>query len=434
MSSELTSPPQSNPAHTAMDPIQAETYSRWRENPERMAWLVILGSFIVFAALLIAVPLSINYAIRYVTVGQDVVLEPTLGTLLLYPTKDAEPIAVTTPRDDIGAGSRIVAADESTQGSLGLVSKESGAEILGSVQIYPSTDLEIVSVRRPYFEASSEPQVAKLRLNAGQARIFTNTGDQRPLLIALETPNGTIELGTGSYRVSVDEAGTDVTVRSGEAEVIRSQEDRVLLAAGERAWLTPDELSQVSATTEQNLIRNGDFSQPTLDSWKAYGDAERVTPGEVRIIERDGRRVVHFIRQGEENVHTEVGIFQEVGKNVSVFDSLVLQLDVRLMHQSLAGAGFLNSEFPLRVEITYTDIYGKQLRWGYGFYFRQPDDPNLIVTGGERIPPFNWYTYQSPDLMQLLADTPPARIDSIRIYASGWNYQSMVSEVYLLAQ
>ena len=27
-----------------------------------------------------------------------------------------------------------------------------------------------------------------------------------------------------------------------------------------------------------------------------------------------------------------------------------------------------------------------------------------------------------------------ARIDSIRIYASGWNYQSMVSEAYLVAE
>ena len=36
--------------------------------------------------------------------------------------------------------------------------------------------------------------------------------------------------------------------------------------------------------------------------------------------------------------------------------------------------------------------------------------------------------------MELLKDTRPARIDSIRIYASGWNYQSMVSEAYLVAE
>ena len=36
--------------------------------------------------------------------------------------------------------------------------------------------------------------------------------------------------------------------------------------------------------------------------------------------------------------------------------------------------------------------------------------------------------------MELLKETRPARIDSIRVYSSGWNYQSMVSEVFLVAE
>ncbi|MCB0075387.1 MAG: hypothetical protein KDE20_28220, partial [Caldilineaceae bacterium] len=114
---------------------------RWRENPERLAWGVILASFSVFAALMIAVPFAVNYVIRYTTVSQPSLLEPTLGTLLLYPSESAEPIAVTSARDDVAAGSRIIAADESTQGSLGLIGDEERGEILGSIQIYPSTDL-----------------------------------------------------------------------------------------------------------------------------------------------------------------------------------------------------------------------------------------------------------------------------------------------------
>ncbi len=132
-------------------------------NPERMAWGVILGSFAVFVALLVAVPITAAYLVRYATISQPALLEPTLGTLLLYPTKNAEPIAVTTPRDDVESGSRIVAADESTQGTLGLINDEAGDEILGSIQIYPSTDLEIQRLRRPYFYAqprTTDRQVA----------------------------------------------------------------------------------------------------------------------------------------------------------------------------------------------------------------------------------------------------------------------------------
>jgi hypothetical protein len=36
--------------------------------------------------------------------------------------------------------------------------------------------------------------------------------------------------------------------------------------------------------------------------------------------------------------------------------------------------------------------------------------------------------------MEALAETRPARINSLRVYASGHNYQSMVSEIYLLAR
>ena len=36
--------------------------------------------------------------------------------------------------------------------------------------------------------------------------------------------------------------------------------------------------------------------------------------------------------------------------------------------------------------------------------------------------------------MEELRDVKPAFIKSIRIYASGWDYQSMVSQVQLLAK
>jgi hypothetical protein len=89
----------------------------------------------------------------------------------------------------------------------------------------------------------------------------------------------------------------------------------------------------------------------------------------------------------------------------------------------------------MRVEIEYTDIYGKEgLTWGHGFYYRDPENENWQVVNGQKIPAFNWYTYRSPNLMELLQETRPARIDRVRVYASGWNYQSMVSEVLLTAE
>jgi len=431
MSSNVTSDAPSDPSAQAW---QNQSIPKWRENSERVAWVVILSSFLVFVAFAIMIPWGVRYVIYYATISQPARLEPTLGTLLLYPSASAEPIAITEARDDIAEGSSIWAADESTQGTLGLVGNPASNEILGSLQIYPGTQLDVLRIRRPYFERSPEPYSVRLRLAEGQARIFTNSGDDRPVQVDLETPHGVINLDAGSYKISVSPEQTDITVRSGKAELLQEGQGGISVEPGLRAWMTADQVSQETASAEQNLIRNGDFTESMLNTWNSYVVAENVLPGSVRIIERDGRRVAHFIRQGEENVPTEVGMTQAIDKDINVYDSLSIQLDVRLMHQSLPGAGYLSSEFPLRVEIDYTDIYGKDLRWGHGFYFREPEDENWKVTDGEQIPPFNWYTYQSPNLVEALRETRPARINSIRIYASGWNYQSMVSEVYLSAE
>jgi len=408
--------------------------SKWRENPQRLTWMILLTSFAAFVFLAITVPFSIGYIVRYASVSQPALLEPTLGTLLLYENPHTEPMAVTEPRDDIAEGNRIVVADDSSQGTLGFTGVDGPDEILGSVQLYPNAVLDVEKVRRPLFARSSEPHRVWLRLEQGQTRIFTNTGDERPLEVRLETPHGVIDLDAGSFQVSVTEENTDLTVRSGAAQMTRTGDGEIAVRHGQRAWMTSEALAAEAVPAGQNLLRNGDFSQPMEDTWQSYVVAENVEPGSVRIIEREGRRVAYFIRQGEEEVPTEVGITQSIEQDVNVYDSLSLALDVKLLYQSLSGAGYLSSEFPLRVEISYTDIYGKELSWGHGFYFRDPENENWKIINGDKAPAYVWHTYQSPNLMELLAETRPARINSVRIYASGWNYQSMVSEAYLLVE
>jgi hypothetical protein len=55
---------------------------------------------------------------------------------------------------------------------------------------------------------------------------------------------------------------------------------------------------------------------------------------------------------------------------------------------------------------------------------------------GERVLQAQWHTYRSPNIIALLDQQGirPSRINSIRVYASGWNYESQVSEVYLYAE
>jgi hypothetical protein len=414
-----------------------EQVAKWRQNPERLAWIVLLSSFAIFIVLAITIPLTVRYVMRYATVRQEARLEPTLGTLHYYSSPAAEAVAVTSIKEGIGEGSRIVAAEESTQGSLAFIS-DSTDTVLGSVQLYAGATLDVLRVRRPLFASSPEPYYVRLRLEKGQARVFSNSEeiDVRPLQVDLETPHGVIALGSGSYQVSVNEEQTEVTVRSGRAVLTHPDDGSITINAEQSAWIRADAVADAPEPAARNLLRNGDFSEPELDAWQTNIIAKDVTPGIVKVDEGDGRWVALFFRDGEDNVPTEVGITQIVEKDVNVYDELRIQLDVKLLHQSLPGAGYLSTEFPLRVEMTYTDIYGKVLTWGHGFYYRDPENENWQIVNGEKIPPYSWYTYRSPNLIEELEKngTRPARVNSVRIYASGWNYQSMVSEVYLVAE
>ncbi len=410
--------------------------SLWERNPERVAWAILFLAFGVFVLSAVTIPLGIRYAIRYTTVAQTAQFNPTLGTVLLYPPKPAgaEPIAVTEARTDIPEGSRLVTVGEGTQGVLGLMlSANPGEPAVGTVHLYPGTSLELVRLRRPRFASSPEPYRVLLRLHEGRIRLFTNSSDGRPLAVTVETPHGQVVLDEGTYTLSATPERTDVSVRLGTAHVYHRSGEILTVLPGLRTWMGVEEPPTELVSAERNLIRNGDFSQPLLDTWETYTDAPYVTPGTVEVVELAGRRVARFVRDGEDGVHTEVGIRQSIEQDVNGYDSLMVRLDVQLLRQTLRGAGEKSSEFPLRFEIQYTDIYGKELRWGWGFYFRDPP-PEWPLFGGEKIAPRVWYSYESPNLMELLADTRPAYIHSIRVYASGWNYESLLGEISLVAE
>lgn len=418
---------------------------RWRANPERLAWIIILLSFTVFMALFLLIPWSISNAIQYLPVSQTARLDPSLESFFsVYLPNSGDAIAVTGANSKIIAvGSVIEAASDAAQGTLSLISDEEDktAQVLGSVQLYSGSKVEILRLSRPFFQSwSSEPYHANLLLERGQARIFTNSGKARPLAVELETPHGVVALATGSYQISVEDARTEVTVVAGSATLHHEQGRQLLVREGLRAWMTASELPTEATSAQQNLIRNGSFTPPVLDSWQSYQGPEGIQePGSVSFTEREGRKVAYFIHQASENYHNEVGIRQEINKKVDIYDSLIFQMDVNILFQNLPGAGYMNTEFPVRFEISYTDQYGKDLDWGYGFYYRKPEPPGpseVEAEKGEQVLQAQWHTYRSPNIIQLLDQQGirPSRINSIRIYASGWNYESQVSEVNLYAE
>jgi hypothetical protein len=213
-------------------------------------------------------------------------------------------------------------------------------------------------------------------------------------------------------------------------EVVKLQQRERVVAKGEEglSGLLP---------AERNLILNGDFQQPLTVGWEAYNiqsDPAEVE-GQASIVTLDGRRVVLFSRRGAAQNHAETGTEQRINRDVRDVASLRLHLSVRLAYQSLPGGGYLSSEFPVIVRLDYKDVYGNDRFVTHGFYYMDPIQDWPIING-EKIPPLVWFPYESGNLLNWpqLRDAPPATVISISIYASGWEYDSMVTEVELLAE
>ena len=111
-----------------------------RENPERLAWTVLLGSFAIFVVLAIAAPLSARYVLEVATVKQTAVLNPTQGTVLLYTPGAVEPIAITDLRDEVTEGSIVEAGDGPTQATMRLIKESDGDESLAACRSFLARD------------------------------------------------------------------------------------------------------------------------------------------------------------------------------------------------------------------------------------------------------------------------------------------------------
>jgi len=100
-------------------------------------------------------------------------------------------------------------------------------------------------------------------------------------------------------------------------------------------------------------------------------------------------------------------------------------------NQSLSGGGYLASEYPLMIRVTYRDVYDSEAEWVQGFYYENP--AGSPTTYGLQIPRDRWYLYESTNLLETLPISP-YRIMKVRVYASGWDYESFVSDVSLIVE
>ena len=407
-----------------------------RDNPERLAWTVLLLSFATFCALVIGIPLGVRSYILNAMNAKTTSLTSVHGTVLMLPRNANVPMPVvdgTTVKAEEGT---LITTDANSQAILTFFNDS-------ILTLYGDTAVLILASRTPRFEDGQQPDLIRLELRSGRVRAApmqrTEMGSLRALRFEIVTPDAAVEMGEGSYSVAVVGGETQVTTRVGLAQ-LTAAENTLVLTTGERGIVRPGEAPSGPLPAEQNLVRNGDFSQPLEGTWEVYQvlPPSGVVTTTLATVATGIQTALQLQSQGEDNAHSEVGIIQRLNRSVLDYTSLRVQLDVRINQQSLPGGGTLGSEFPLMVHLAYDDGEGNDRDWYHGFYYA-PGPAEWILydtpfNSSRRTVRYVWYPFESLNLLDSLGAAKPVYLKFIRIYSSGWLYDAYVTNVALLVQ
>ena len=405
-----------------------------RKRPERVAWTVLWIAFAACWILAIGTPLGARYYLINASESQEAQLQVIDGTILVQKAKGGDPIGV-TQATTLAQGDQVI-TDATSSATLDLFERS-------RLWLYGNTDLTLETMRTPRFEVSERLDEIDLNLTGGLMRVGVALPPpgERAVDFQVLTPHTDISLQEGSYRIEVIYEGTQVTVVRGQAVVGRGS-SQITLVQGTRSQAALDGTPSIPVPAVQNLLLNGSFQELLEPAWvtSTVVLTTSVKPPTIEQVENGGRTAIRFARREADNGnHTEGAIQQSLDYDVRDFARLQVVLDVKLSFQSLSGGGLQSSEFPIIVRLDYKDIKGSDMFWTHGFYYQNqagyaigPDPWGR--PSGERIPQDVWFPYESGNLLLLLGDNKPAHITGLRIYASGWNYDSLVSEVQLLVE
>jgi len=405
----------------------------WRQNPTRVAWLILLANLFACCVLAVAVPLLTRSYILHSTRTKLANVTATQGTVQVWPANENDPVAV-PDRRSVTEGSAIV-TDDKAKALLTLSSGATSERLDTSIQLDLNTAIILQEARAPRFQWSTDPHQIGLDLREGRIYLTTQREDDRDIQTQVLTPQAKLMLNQGAFDVLVQGDQTQVRARSGSG-LVQSEGRQVTVNGGERVTVKAGLPPEIPVPDMLNLVLNGDFEGRISPPWQTFtnlGQAD-LEPGKVTLEEVGQGQAVRFTRKTEDGAPNEVGLTQDVNRDVQGYDSLVLRFDLELLNQSVPGGGYQASEYPVMVRIDYTDVNGKDQFWVHGFY--NLDLPAGVTwvpadTRGEKIPLGVWYNYESPNLFQLLKDAQPAYINKIAIYAAGHDYDSRVADLAL---
>lgn len=416
---------------------------------QRLAWGVLLTAFAVFCAVCLISGIGIHYFLFKSTVPMHTELTMGRGTAIVT-NPDLSPIPVQN-RQSL-SNRVVVRTDQLGQALLSFYDSNDDAQFLvASVIMSGNTSIDLEELSRPRFEWSTAGYEIHLDKFSGRIEVTITEGIARPIQMVIDSDfGGQIRLTeSGKYSINVTDAQMLVETISGSAEFTAGRFNQVV-EGGDRVMydfadneLTPlNPYIRILGTTafnQTNVFASN--SESSASTWTCFNQANPVDniTGSYGLAVEDGRPVLHFSRSGSSQHGESVcNVSQSGGIDVSEYQYLSVEVLFKINSQSLSGCGEEGSECPLMLRLDYLPPGTDEARiWNHGFYLwnSQPNYPSICQTctqEHEIINPGVWYRYRSDNLFgRLLEDERPERIVALRVYASGHEYDTYVSEVSL---
>jgi hypothetical protein len=430
-----------------------------RIRPERLAWGVLLISFVIFCIICAGSTLGVYYFFFQSTVPMPTLLLVGRGTVTL--TTNSDPIGRSVRGGDglptYLSNSTDISTDLQSQGTISFRDDDASGRLIAAVTLKRNASLSIRATSLPRFDWSSSPIAIDLYDFSGEADVFVPENLGRDLVLSIETtPGSRVSVAkSGSYTVSATDTRLSVNNRNGQAVLFEADPHiNRDIPAGMQGVAKIDQSQINISPAYTDLLGNSTFEDVNTDS---SGNASQLMTtrwgctieGELprssyspQVV--DGRLALRLLRDDNASTHGQTTCLQafpgQNGLDVSQYSYLALRATFLINYQSLTACGIAGSECPLMLRLDYLDALGRPQIWYHGFYARVDSGANYptrcssCTQEHENIYEKAWYTYDSGNLIDLFpADFKPASIQVVRFYASGHEYDVYVSEVALLA-
>lgn len=436
-----------------------------RIKPERLAWGMLLGAFVVFCGLCLGSTFTVQYFFFQSGLPMQVTLQVSRGTVGVTENggvEEAENDSRALSRETIV---RTDQTDELSQASIILSDPAFENPLIANISIRGGTEVQFVRGVRPRFDWSVPDYTVELQRVSGRVDVFIAEPLRRPIDIRLKTESGVEIHLSESGRYFVDARSDEVLLTNYEGESL------ILMPESQLARSIPPGnvgLAQVEAdavTIEPapvNLLENGALQvQQTgetiaVPGWScAYHTANNLPSGRYfRAVAPDGRQALRLTRGENATNNGEVGCTQQLaeepggfGAEVSDYDYIALQATVRIESESLDQCGQEATECSLMLELNWlpdvpegsTTQPGVVRRTFLGVYARDDATFNWrnrcdeCLTDHTRIYDQVWYTFDTGNLLNILPPAlHPEYIQSVRFYASGHNFDVYIDSIGLI--